>query len=54
MEGLQNNENITALEGYDDRKEVILPKVVASQYKEWWDGDVVIANIKEKKIMARA
>ena len=24
-------ENLTALEGYDNRKEVILPKIVASQ-----------------------
>ena len=34
MEGLQKNKNITALEGYDDRKEVILPKIVASQKRE--------------------
>ena len=30
MKGLQKNENIMTLEGYDDRKEVILPKIVAS------------------------
>ena len=34
MEGLQKNENVIALEGYDYKKEVILPKIVASQYKE--------------------
>ena len=30
-QGLQKNENNTALEGFDDRKEVILPKIVPSQ-----------------------
>ena len=31
MKDLLKNENITALEGYDSRKEAILPKIVASQ-----------------------
>ena len=31
QQGLQKNENNMALKGYDDRKEVILPKIVPSQ-----------------------
>ena len=31
MEDLRKNENITALKGYDSRKEAILFKIVASQ-----------------------